>query len=456
MRTRAKPQRGTPEVTTNRTTRETQARDTAGGPTTEMSEGPESEHPARSPSPDNEELDEEIRLLERQVDQKKKKERISELKRVLGDSNGEVSSLSRTLPQRDQDVEMASVAETSNSDSTSGSSAERVIAQGQKRRRAPSMGEDIAEPVASGAVTRERNLPIRAASGAESAAGPQRTETRSSGSEPAATLPGQTKGPKPPRLENIPIYDGENLTSYNQFMFKLELAFRVYPEWFANDFNRLYAGISYLGRNQTQKWITHSQSVSRYRTLKFEDLRAFLFDQLDSVDFIRANSFQRYNDAFQRQAQTVRSFADYLTEQLTASGVELSEDAKMHTLRAKVREEIRYEISRYNRKCQTYDEMVALLHEIERNMPTRRDELKKFGKGKEKIRRKETGTKEDSGSQTTSETPKPRQDNKDKPGNKARIQCRYCKKFGHKQFECHKRTAEETETRAKDKNEAKK
>lgn len=56
------------------------------------------------------------------------------------------------------------------------------------------------------------------------------------------------------------------------YRYRLGLAFMGFPAWFTDDYQRLSVVSTNLGHDQTQKWLTHSYSVSR--KLMFKNLRA--------------------------------------------------------------------------------------------------------------------------------------------------------------------------------------
>ena len=180
----------------------------------------------------------------------------------------------------------------------------------------------------------------------------------------------------------------------------------------------------------------------------WQEFTEFLLTQLDSIDRIREDAEQAYGDARQRASQSIRDFSAYLSEKLAHFREQPTEVQKITDLRVKTLAEIRQEIPRYNRKCTTYDEFVEYLQEIEYNLESRRQALDKAkrskqGKGKTPERSSDSRSSNDRNAIRA-----PRRDHgpgteqqKKRRGNYS-VECFYCHKPGHMEFEWRKKQAD--------------
>lgn len=135
----------------------------------------------------------------------------------------------------------------------------------------------------------------------------------------------------------------------------------------------------YLDARVKQKWLNFVAAYEKCdgaTPLTFYDMLSHLEMQLNDPENQRRMASQRFQDAYQKEWQTIREFSKYLEDweyYLPA----YTEEQRMDNLRSKALPEIRKEFLQYPQYPPDYDELLRRMQTIEENMPERRRAIRK-------------------------------------------------------------------------------
>ncbi|KAG5304917.1 hypothetical protein I7I50_05158 [Histoplasma capsulatum G186AR] len=135
----------------------------------------------------------------------------------------------------------------------------------------------------------------------------------------------------------------------------------------------------YLDARVKQKWLNFVAAYEKCDVatpLTFDDMLSHLEMQINDPENRRRMASQRFQDAYQKEWQSIREFSKYLEDweyYLPA----YTEEQRMDNLRSKVLPEIRKELLQYPQYPQDYDELLRRMQTIEENMPERRRAIRK-------------------------------------------------------------------------------
>jgi hypothetical protein len=190
------------------------------------------------------------------------------------------------------------------------------------------------------------------------------SEGREQGGEPAL-LASHRRGLKP---EKIPIYEGKGTREYQEFQSRLEIAFRLDPNAFTTEDQRIAFTLQYLVPTLRQLWLQQEKHIGGAGVSTWILMMEFLLNQIQSPINQEITTLMSYTRATQREGQLVYEFAAYLAG-LENQIVPLYNDKHltMH-LYSKLRPELRLAIINYNEFPQSRQELVERAATLEDNL----------------------------------------------------------------------------------------
>ena len=266
----------------------------------------------------------------------------------------------------------------------------------------------------------------------------QRTDTISAGRAPSRF---KTKDP----------YTGGSISEYEMFIGRAESWFSRYSTWYnSHPQHKVAEAADNLDQARFLQYASFEKERGGSESVTWEDFKAHLLRIFRDPDALRREAARRYNDAKQRDTQSVYEFAQYLRTQEEQMSIKYSEEQRMVQLQVKVLRSIQDETLKYPEKPTSYEGTIAFLQQVEDAMPERQ----KARRGKGKTNSLPTrGRTNDSGSKREADprkqdnrggSGKPNEDRTPKGDNpKKDIKCFYCGKMGHKEHECRKKKYDE-------------
>jgi hypothetical protein len=195
---------------------------------------------------------------------------------------------------------------------------------------------------------------------------PVETSTRSQSAPQAHALAPvrRTLKPKSPNE-----YRGKNLKEHREFFRSCEIAFRLLPQEFAVDNDKVLWAMQYLGGDPRELWYAHYEHAFEALSLAptWEYFKSYMLDMLADPINRSLDAATAHAQAMQRKDQTVRSFATYLEvieEQLTP----YTETQRIQHLFSKLRPELQRAVTNYHQIPPTREALIALCSTLERNL----------------------------------------------------------------------------------------
>jgi hypothetical protein len=164
-------------------------------------------------------------------------------------------------------------------------------------------------------------------------------------------------------------YRGKNIKEHREFVRSCELAFRLLPQEFCTDHDKVIWSMQYLGGDPRELWYAHFERSfeASGTTPTWEYFKQHLLDLLSDPINRSLEAATAHSHAMQRKDQTVRSFATYLDileDQLTP----YTEEQRVQHLFTKLRPELQRSITNYHQIPATREDLIALASTLERNL----------------------------------------------------------------------------------------
>ena len=220
-------------------------------------------------------------------------------------------------------------------------------------------------------------------------------------------------------------YKGRNLKEHREFFRSCETAFRLLPQEFHLDSDKVTWAMQYLGGDSRELWYTHYERnfEARGAEMTWVYFKQYMLDLLSDPINRSLEAATAHAQAMQRKDQTVRSFATYL-EVLEDQLTPYTETQRVQHLFSKLKPELQRAITNYHQIPATREDLIALGSTLERNLrrfPLAHEQpVRNIAKGK---------SKETTLGLKSSEPINKRQD-------KGNIICYKCNKLGHYANEC--------------------
>ncbi len=257
------------------------------------------------------------------------------------------------------------------------------------------------------------------------------------------------------RPEKLKDYHGKNVKEHMDFRRSAEIAFRMAPEDFPRDQDRILYAMQYLSGEPRDAWARKESTIDIGRC-SWEYFMEYLLDLVEDPVNRQLSTAQAYMDASQNKTQSVHSFAAYL-DTLEAQLPPYTEAQRVNHFLTKLRPSIRQALTNYQDLPTTRSGLEALAARLETNMrghgasenkATEREEGDRYKKKKkDRERNNNRQGDEDKGrgsrDRTRGERPARGQRSADdrvasrkKYAKEAGIMCHNCSKTGHYASDC--------------------
>ena len=170
-----------------------------------------------------------------------------------------------------------------------------------------------------------------------------------------------------PKIEPIPIFRGQSIREYNDFETRLRIAFRLDPQAFTTEDQRIAFTLQSLEVTLRQLWLQREMEDDGV-TLDWRQMMEFLLDQIKSPINRELQITMQYQRATQREGQSVNEFAAYLATLENQVNPPYEQKHLVMHLYSKLRPEIRTAIANYNDFPQTRRERVERAATLEDNL----------------------------------------------------------------------------------------
>lgn len=161
-------------------------------------------------------------------------------------------------------------------------------------------------------------------------------------------------------------YSGETLQQHREFIRDCEVAFRLTPENYRNESERVLYAMQYLKGEPRDAWWAHFERIDE-DDLNWDNFKAFLLDQIADPLNRTLEAAIKYHACRQRPDQTTRAFATHLST-LEDQLEPYSEGHRVQHLFAKLRPDLQVAITNYHAVPSTREGLVALASTLERNL----------------------------------------------------------------------------------------
>ena len=169
------------------------------------------------------------------------------------------------------------------------------------------------------------------------------------------------------RPERLPQYRGKNLKEHQNFMRSAETAFRLTPDSFRTDDDKILFTMQYLEGEPKDAWYNHEETVDS-SLVTWAYFKKFLLDMLQDPVNRELDTAQQYADATQGASQSVHSFAAYMNNLEAQMPVLYNEAQRRIQFFTKLRPELRKAITNYQDMPHTRDGLIALAARLENNV----------------------------------------------------------------------------------------
>ncbi|GAB7357821.1 hypothetical protein MBLNU459_g1090t1 [Dothideomycetes sp. NU459] len=168
------------------------------------------------------------------------------------------------------------------------------------------------------------------------------------------------------RPKDPDLYRGSHLKEHKEFCRSCENAFRLTPENFQSEREKVVWAMQYLKGDPREAWYSHWERLPDTSIVTWKAFVKFLLDLLSDPVNRTLEAATQLAKAAQRMGQSIRSFATYL-ETLEDQLPPYSEEHRVQHLYSKLRPELQTAITNYHQVPRTREELVVLGATLERN-----------------------------------------------------------------------------------------
>ncbi|KAJ5920053.1 hypothetical protein N7516_010911 [Penicillium verrucosum] len=199
-----------------------------------------------------------------------------------------------------------------------------------------------------------------------------KTESHSSLQPSARPFHPETSAHAPP-VPNVPVYNGRALGEFKNFSMGLERHFDKYPEWYKIDERKVTRALKHVALNIEDEWKRHIRHLPDNK-ISYASFCTFLIHQLQSgvyPDVARS----RYMDSYQRPAQSVTDFSNWMQQWVPHFPNNDSERDRMRHLFEHLMNRVRNEADKTHLDFDNYYEFVEYLQRVEDSIGSRAESL---------------------------------------------------------------------------------
>ncbi|KAJ5788754.1 hypothetical protein N7457_003744 [Penicillium paradoxum] len=188
--------------------------------------------------------------------------------------------------------------------------------------------------------------------------------TRPAPSEPSA---------QPPPVPNVPVYNGRALGEFKNFTMGLERHFDKYPEWFKVEERKVNRALKHVALNLEDEWKRQIRHIPAEK-ISYGSFCTFLIHQLQNGVYPEIAK-ARYKDSYQRPAQSVTDFSNWMQQWVPHFPNNDSERDRMRHLFEHLMNRVRNEADKTHLDFDNYYDFVEYLQQVEDSIPSRAESL---------------------------------------------------------------------------------
>ncbi|KAJ5543582.1 hypothetical protein N7535_006006 [Penicillium sp. DV-2018c] len=178
---------------------------------------------------------------------------------------------------------------------------------------------------------------------------------------------------QPPPVPNVPVYNGRALGEFKNFSMGLERHFEKYPEWYSVEEHKINRALKHVALNIEEDWKRHKRHLQADK-VTYASLCTFLIERLQTgvyPDIARA----RYMDSYQRPAQSVTDFSNWMQQWPPHFPNNETERDRMRHLFEHLMNRVRNEADKTHLDFDNYYDFVQYLQSVEDSIPVRAESL---------------------------------------------------------------------------------
>ncbi|KAJ5142554.1 uncharacterized protein N7515_001341 [Penicillium bovifimosum] len=212
------------------------------------------------------------------------------------------------------------------------------------------------------------------AAASRSPAGGPVTKTESCSSSLAPTRPSHPDSSvQPPPVPNVPVYHGRALGEFKNFSMGLERHFDRYPEWYMIEERKVNRALKHVALNIEEEWKRHIRHLQADK-VTYGAFCTFLIEKLQAGVYPEV-ARARYMDSYQRPAQSVTDFSNWMQQWPPHFPNQDTERDRMRHLFEHLMNRVRNEADKTHLDFDNYYDFVQYLQWVEDSIPTRAESL---------------------------------------------------------------------------------
>jgi hypothetical protein len=176
-----------------------------------------------------------------------------------------------------------------------------------------------------------------------------------------------------PPVPNVPVYNGRALGEYKNYTMGLDRHFDKYPEWYNDDKRKLSRALKHVTLGLEDEWKRHTRNLPSDQ-VTYGAFCTFLIHQLQNGVYPEVAK-ARYKDSYQRPAQSVTDFSNWMQQWEPHFNEKLSERDRMRHLFEHLLNRVRDEADKTYLDFTNYHDFVTYLQRVEDNIVTRGEVL---------------------------------------------------------------------------------
>lgn len=165
------------------------------------------------------------------------------------------------------------------------------------------------------------------------------------------------------KADKLPMYKGKSIREHQTWIRKAEVTFRLSPNEFPTDTERVLFGMMSLEGEPDEAWHNHTKGVD-IGEYTWEEFAQYLLDLVEDPANRLLSAAQLYADAHQMPHQTAQAFAAYL-DTIEAQLPPYSEAHRITHLLTKLKPEIRQTLMTFQELPGTREGIVHLASRLE-------------------------------------------------------------------------------------------
>jgi hypothetical protein len=176
-----------------------------------------------------------------------------------------------------------------------------------------------------------------------------------------------------PPVPNVPVYNGRALGEFKNFSMGLERHFDKYPEWYKIEERKVNRALKHVALKIEDEWKRHIRH-SQAEKVTYGNFCTFLIEQLQTgvyPDVAKA----RYMDSYQRPAQSVTDFSNWMQQWPPHFPNKDTERDRMRHLFEHLMNRVRNEADKTHLDFGNYYDFVQYLQWVEDSIPSRAESL---------------------------------------------------------------------------------